>query len=474
MVRANEKASNRLSYYKIGGKAYIKEFYPGNHSAKSYAVTLAPINVTGGEIEQCFMTGFGKGTAIGANIYFWCCGGKIHKFLGAYMEKPKQTANSDGTVNLTAKIDHALIGRFYGGGTSAKANITGAIDITIDNSRVDFYCGGPEFSSASYSPSVKTTANNTVFGEFYGAGFGGTSITYSGDVDDNNIAFNDIITPYPTSPFSDFYINSSNATGKYGRLRTYSGYGIGTCYKFEFINHSYFLRGVARFYTGYAQFSLATTGNVINELNNCKIKRLPAATTIIKENTSGDFYGAGCQGMVNGTVTSTLTGCQIDCSAFGGGYKAESNEVKVYTTMPPEYSSYNRETGIFSDFGDGTYDIYNWGQGDATTENTVSGTTLYTSKDITMSDLGNVTGAISLTINGGYVGGTAQGITPEVPATTTSEAIPAGGNVYGGGNESKSLDNTTVTLKGSAHIYGNVFGGGNKAEVKGSTTVNIE
>ena len=48
------------------------------------------------------------------------------------------------------------------------------------------------------------------------------------------------------------------------------------------------------------------------------------------------------------------------------------------------------------------------------------------------------------------------------------------GNVYGGGNESKSLDNTTVTLKGSAHIYGNVFGGGNKAEVQGTATVKIE
>ena len=129
--------------------------------------------------------------------------------------------------------------------------------------------------------------------------------------------------------------------------------------------------------------------------------------------------------------------------------------------MPPEYSSYNRETGIFSDFGDGTYDIYNWGQGDATTENTVSGTTLYTSKDVTMSDLGNVTGAISLTINGGTVG-------------AENDTNADHGNVYGGGNESKSLNNTTVTLKGSAHIYGNVFGGGNKAEVQGTATVKIE
>ena len=99
---------------------------------------------------------------------------------------------------------------------------------------------------------------------------------------------------------------------------------------------------------------------------------------------------------------------------------------------------------------------------------------LYTQKSITLTDLGNVTGAITLTIDGGYVGGTSSGPTSAVPATATSDAIPAGGSVYGGGNESKSLNNTTVTLKGNAEIYGNVFGGGNKANVNGSATVNIE
>ena len=56
----------------------------------------------------------------------------------------------------------------------------------------------------------------------------------------------------------------------------------------------------------------------------------------------------------------------------------------------------------------------------------------------------------------------------------TPTGVVVHGNVYGGGNESKSLNNTTVTLKGSAHIYGNVFGGGNKAEVQGTATVRIE
>lgn len=463
MVRSRKAACNNVKYYQIGGKAYVKEFYPGSHSADSYGTVLCPINVTGGEIEQCFMTGFGKGTAIGPDIFFWCAGGKIDKFLGAYMEKPRQTSSADGNVNLTAKIDHAKIGRFFGGGTSPKAPISGNIDITINNSHVDFYCGGPEFGSMSGGKTVKTSATNTVFEQFYGAGFGGTAITYTNDKDDNtqgigNTSDSGSTVTYPSSFFTTNY--SSNPAQDKGRLKYNSGYGIGSCYKMEFIFNSRGAGSVARFYTGYAQFDLATTGSVTNELTGCTI--------------NGDFYGAGCQGKVSGTITSTLTNCTLKRSAFGGGYKAESNEVEIYTTTPPSMSTYTRETGIFSDFGEGTHETYNWAQGDATTQNTVNGTTLYTSKDITMSDLGNVTGAITLTIDGGYVGGTAQGATPEVAATATTDAIPAGGSVYGGGNESKSFSNTTVTLKGDAVIYGNVFGGGNKAEVQGSTEVNIE
>ena len=185
---------------------------------------------------------------------------------------------------------------------------------------------------------------------------------------------------------------------------------------------------------------------------------------------------------MDGTVTSTLTNCEVQYSAFGGGYKAAANDVDVYpdgAQGQPAYSTYYKETGIFSDFGekDPISPSYTWEQGDDD-HDLVAGTgtnagKLFTSKNITMTDLGNVTGAISITIDGGYVGGTSEGKTPAVPATATTAAIPAGGNVYGGGNESKSLNNTTVTLKGDAVIYGDVFGGGNKAEVSGSTTVNI-
>ena len=94
---------------------------------------------------------------------------------------------------------------------------------------------------------------------------------------------------------------------------------------------------MSRFYTGYAQFSLAETRDVTNVLENCTILT--------------DFYGAGCQGRVDGTVTSTLTNCTVNGNAYGGGYKATANEVSVYTATSPTYSIYTTETGLFSDFG---------------------------------------------------------------------------------------------------------------------------
>ena len=438
MVRSRFNPCTKLQYYQIGGRAYVKEFYPGNHSAESKTNTLVPVNVTGGEIEQCFMTGYGQGKAYGTDIYFWCAGGKIHKFLGAYMEPPVQTstntASNPGTVNLTAKIDHAIIDRFFGGGTTSAARITGSIIVTIDNSKVDFYCGGPEFGDMTAGKTVTTSANNTTFGEYYGAGFGGTAITYKNNKDDANVVLAASVA-YPDY-FTTYYLGSS------GRLHYLAGYGLGSCYKFEYLMHSRGHRGVARFFTGYASFSLATTGSVTNKLTGCTVLN--------------SFYGAGCQGMVNGTVTSTLTDCTVLGSAFGGGYKAAANEVEVYPKDKPlPYSTFTGETGIFSDFGSVEPEIYQWQQGTPSQNNTADQTKkfLYTGTDVTMTDLGNVTGNITITLDGHTV---------------------VGENVFGGGNESKSLNDATVTIKGTSEISGNVYGGGNKASVKQNTTVNLQ
>ncbi|MBO5886736.1 MAG: hypothetical protein J6Q60_01795 [Bacteroidaceae bacterium] len=420
IVRARNNNAYKLSYQQIGGNAYVEELYPGSHTDKAYVTTIRPIVVTGGEIEECYMTGYCAGaTATGANIYFWGAGGRIHKWLGAYMENP----NTNG-VNVTAKIDHARIYKFFGGGTSASARITGNIDITMNNSFVDFYCGGPEFGDMAAGKTVTTHAKGSTFGEYYGAGFGGTSITYNREKQDAGVNFGNNVN-FPIA-FSETY----------KRLTNNATYGIGSCYKFEFILYSGGVgTGVARSYTGYAKFDLATTGSVTNELEGCTVK--------------GNYYGAGCQGKVNGSVTSKLTGCTFEGSVFGGGFKATSNTLDVYPATEPTKSRYTKETGLFSDFGTVAPETFTW-QYRATTGSDDGQKILYTNTDMT--ELGNVTGAISLTVDGGTVAG----------------------NVYGGGNESPSRNNTEVTIKGTASVNGDVYGGGNIANVDGTTSVGIQ
>ena len=422
VVRCRKGNCSKLSYMQVGGNAYIKELYPGSHTDDANTTTTVPIAVTGGQVDECYMTGYKAGATLsGDMIRFYGAGGKIKKFLGSYLENPS-------TAGVTAKIDHANIGHFFGGGTSAAARIKGNIDITINNSKVDFYCGGPEFGDMDDNKTLTTHAIGTTFGKYYGAGFGGTSITYNRNAQTASLSIVDS---------QSYDLSFNNYTNN--RLTKHNTYGIGTCYKFEFIYNSNATSLVTRFYTGYAQFSLATTGNVTNTLSHCTFLN--------------DFYGAGCQGKVKGTVTSTLTDCTVQGSAYGGGYQAESNEVEVYPTKQPTYSVFTKETGLFSDFGEfPTPDKYTWVQGTSNNKNTLKEGTTQIYTDVIMSDLGNVTGAVSITVNGGSV---AQ-------------------DVFGGGNESKSLDNTTVTLQGNAEIFGNVYGGGNQAQVSGSATVNIQ
>lgn len=427
IVRARSGNANKLSYEQIGGNAYVEELYPGSHTDNNLVTTIRPILVTGGEIEECYMTGYRAGsTATGSNIWFWGAGGKMHKWLGAYMENP----NTSG-VNVTAKVDHAVIGRFFGGGTSPSARITGNIDITMNNSLVDFYCGGPEFGDMATGKTVTTHATNSTFGVYYGAGFGGTSITYNREGNNTGVNFSNSI---------DFPIAF---TDTYKRLTNNNTYGIGSCYKFEFILYSGGGgSGVARSYTGYAKFDLATTGNVTNVLHGCTVLT--------------NFYGAGCQGKVSGDVRSTLTDCTVLGNAYGAGFKATANTLDVYPNTEPTKSRYTKETGLFSDFGTVAPETFTWQHRDNVGSDDAN-KILYTTTDMTT--LGTVTGSAYLTVDGDSHIGT------DGDATT--------GHVFGGGQESAVSTDTHVLLKGNTVVNGNVYSGGNIGPVGGNTNVKI-
>jgi hypothetical protein len=127
---------------------------------------------------------------------------------------------------------------------------------------------------------------------------------------------------------------------------------------------------------------------------------------------------------------------------------------------------YYTDLGSYRTGVKGSTTTYTWQKktGDSWVDNTNH--ILYTNENLDKSNLGSVSGAVTLTITGNSEIGT------EGDATT--------GNVYGGGDESYVTNattpadaTTTVNISGNTLVYGDVFGGGNRGLVSGNTTVNI-
>lgn len=379
---SNTILHNKLSYLNIGGNAYINEFFNGNHSGTSNTYNLRPVNVTGGELVSCFMTDMGNKDVIRdeTNVHFYCSGGKIEKYLSVYQGYP--------VVDATMKVDHARIGRFFGGGTTPKAQLSGNIDITMNYSDVDFFCGGPEFGDMSDGKSVTVNTTGSTFGEYYGAGFGGTALTR---MRTNEGAWASI-NKYP-----DHRLDNDNANG-----------GIGVSYEMEKL-----LSGngnsLTRFYIYHAALSMAQTGNVTTNATNCLFKH--------------NFFGGGCQGRVKGSITSVLDNCYVTGSAYGGGYKAEATTISVYPATTPTYPAWDGKYKAYSQEVYPEPEEYKWAQGSAGTHDETA-KLLYT--DVDMTHMGEVTGNTSLTIKG-------------------ADSVVTG-DVFGGGAESKVLGDTNVVI----------------------------
>lgn len=421
VVHCRSGAGNQLCYIRVGGNAYIKQLHPGNHDDNSHTTTLAPINVCGGEIEECYLTGRQSKATTTGNALFWCNGGYIHEFLGAYMEPV------NGSV--TAKIDHGLIDNFYGGGANANKPVTGNINLTINNSYVKFFCGGPKVGDMSNGTAITINADGTTFGEFYGGGYGGTALTREMKQQSASVNFgNDLEFPLSFSNYTGVRL------GKHGNVNE-----IGVGYDFEYFLYSGGSGiGVARFYVDYASLSLATVQKVTSTLSNCTILQ--------------DFYGGGCQGRVAGDVNSTLTSCRVVGSVFGGGYTATATPCLVYKAESPTYSKYLKATGSFTPFGAVDPETYYWVQvNNITTPADEGKKEIYTTVD--MSLMGEVAGKTTLRVDG------------------ASQVL---GGVYGGGNMSRVKGTTDVTIETTdAYLINEVYGGANRADVGDNTTVNI-
>lgn len=427
--------ANRTQYIIVGGNCYFEDYTPGCQIGEKSTTVFPPVSVLGGEYENFYLSGVRAEATpkAGHNALCYGNGGKIGLFAGACQEA------IDGDVII--KLDHMLIDEFYGGGVNDKKPITGSIDVTINNSLVGTYCGGPKFGNMAENKTVTTYAENTVFNSFYGGGYGGTSLFRGSNADVNNQ--NNYNTDWFTSYYADrrgtYYDGTTTLDSRFTPI------GILVDYEMEHFCYAGGGSVNARFHTDYASLSVAEVRNVTTTLKGCTI--------------NGDLYGGGNLGKVNGTLNTTLEDCIVNGSVYAGGYSAAVPTCEVMPTTAPTYSTYNTNTGIFTPAEYPTPDIYTWAQADAAL---VNGQTyidedkkeIYT-KAVDLSDLGTVRGNTILQVTG---------------------ATHVTGSVYGGGNESKIVDGRTkVVIDGAGVVIEqDVFGGGNRALVQGNTSMQLK
>ena len=427
--------AQNTNYLLIGGNAWFKNFANGCHTAQANRTPKVPVNVTGGDYTNFYLTGIYQPATAEANGNAECYidGGRFKEVAGSGMQQVKG--------NVTWLINAADITSFYGGGINAAKPITGSISTTISNSYVDEFYGGPKFGDMTDKKTVTTNATDCHFGKYFGAGYGGTAFNRVGYVDDSK--------PHDTKDW-DGYVDTY-----YKRDYDEGNSGISTSYEYEFILHSDGNQTVARFFVNYASLSLASTRNVTNTLTGCTI---------------GTFYGGGSLGAVNGDVNSTLTDCTVTDNVFGGGFSASVPTLEVWNTeayLDPN-PKYNRKANVFNNASVKTpkdkneFVVYTWSKTYGTNAEPFVDTEdgkHYIHTEESLDNLGAVTGNTTLNIEG---------------STTV------GGSVYGGGDESSVNGGTNILLTGTATIgsnqsgTGDVYGGGNVASVGGNTQVSLK
>ena len=433
---------NKITYFHVGGNVWFKEFHRGTHQDATHKTKHPPVSVTGGDYDEFYLTGLytANVTSYEDNAECYINGGRFGTVCGAAMEGIGKANGADNTGNITWQIQNADIREFYAGGLNADKPVTGNLSTTIVGSHVDLFCGGPKFGDMSTDMTVTTVATNCTFGTFFGAGYGGNSYSRQAPRNHNSI------TNFPHNDGQAGNDASWNAwLGRFYKREYNATYGgVSTRFSYQFLPMSDNKTNVARILVDFVKFSLATTRNVTSTLTNCIV--------------TGNFYGGGSLGKVDGDVTSTLTSCTVNGNVYGAGFSASLPTVEVdsigFRTEPYYYEALGTyRTGV-----KGQTTTYNWQHGNTNSVDTTNHI-LYTTEDLDA--LGTVEGNATLTITGNSHIGTAPG-------------DPNSGNVFGGGEESRVDSNTDVIISGKTEIFGNVYGGGNEGDVAGNSKVTLE
>lgn len=463
---------DRTNYFIMGGHFRMQRFTPGAHTntkTTSY-VRLCAVNAIGGEYPEFYLSGIYRPDIVPQSVtnqgnpHCYINGGKFGLIAGAGYDKI--------LGDITFKIDHAVIGEFYGGGINGSNPVGGSIVITIDHSLVGKYCGGPKVGVMANGKTVTTHATGTTFTKYYGGGNGGTSY-YREQKQDGNVKF--------TNPSTVSYWNQYGYSG-FNPLNTISGVnpayqgtgdnkGYHALFEFECFVESNGIGGqpTIRSYLHWAQFGTTSTGNVTNDLDHCTIEN--------------NYYGGGNLANVSGTVKSTLNDCIVKGNVFGGGFSGTIEPFRIHDKSNAHFP-YIDKAGVMQDGMNGLNSLeyidreYTWCYKNASGQMFPAGVEIpsnvntnnptfqaadgkwYVLTTVSLEGLGAVSSNVEINLTG------------ETKVGTDGDSTT--GNVFGGGDESAVNGNTTVILEEGTHVHGNVYGGGNEGRVGGNSVVKIQ
>ena len=421
--------NDKIDYIIVGGNVYMYGFTPGAHvnTNANYPTRHCAVNALGGKFDKFYLSGYFN-ERVSPNQ------DSPHAYIDGGRFDHVASAGKEGIWgDVTWRINHARIKEFYGGGVMAQATgnnykiVKGSINVVIDNSIVDKYCGGPKFGDMVSGKTVTTSATGTTFGVFFGAGNGGTNYMQYASTD--NVA-----APYNSTTWDGIVNNNYHPQRYRNRDQGYEAE-----YEYEVINTSTGTQNntvVNRSYYFSAQFATTNTGIVTNTLKDCIVKK--------------NFYGAGNLGGVNGNVISTLTDTEVRGSAYGGGYSASIPEVRIYNKdkICPVVDIYS---GYIAPSTGGTFTPYIWSNDPSLSTSNPAGDGIFFT-EVPLVNLGTVTGNVDFTIKGNST---------------------VGGSIFGGGDESTVSGNTLVKVLDQTKVFGNIYGGGNMGTIGGNTKVII-
>ena len=416
-------AGDRVLYYHVGDNVWFKEFHIGVHQDYQNPTPHPPVSVTGGDYDEFALTGLYRADAnhYDDNAECYINGGRFGVVSGAGREGLGHATNHTNG-NITWQIDNADIHEFYGGGLNFAHTAQGNISTTISNSHVDVFCGGPKFGDMNEGKTVVTNATNCTFGTYFGAGFGGNSYNRYAPQNQSNVTNIDW-----NSWVRNEYKQNYNAN--------YSG--VSTQINYQFIPMSGNASNVARLFVEHVGFSLATTRDITSNLEECTI--------------NGSFYGGGSLGKVDGPVTSVLNSCVVKGNVYGAGYSASLPTVEVDSIGFRVEPYYYTDMGTYRTGVKGVTTTYTWEHGSSISIDKTNHI-LYTTVDLSKTNLGSVSHDVSLTIEGRSI---------------------VKGSVFGGGEESAVGGSTFVFINERTKVFGSIYGGGNMGEVSGDTKVII-